>query len=227
MKNRFKIAIDGPVGVGKGTLAIALAKKFDALYINTGAMYRALTLACMRSKIDIRNENEILKLLRNISIELRLNGEGRQKVILSGEDISSKIFLPEVSNTVAHISPFPKIREELVRQQKAIAEKHERVVIEGRDIATEVAPDADIKIFLTADVNTRAKRRQIQMQKNNIEVKLNDVLKETVERDRRDMERETSPLTITEDAYVLDTTNLSIEETVDKVVEKMKEDKVI
>ena len=223
MKRNFSIAIDGPVGVGKGTLAVALAKKFNALYINTGAMYRALTLACLEKKVDIKNEKEILDLLKNSKIELRLDEQGSQKVFLNGRDVSKEIFLPLVSNTVAHISPFPTVRNEMVRKQTELAKTQDRVIIEGRDIATKVLPQADIKIFLTADINTRVQRRYRQMQKNNIDVSFEDILAETKERDRRDMERKTSPLIISKDAYVLDTTNLTVDQTVDLVMEKLKE----
>ncbi len=223
MKKKFKIAIDGPVGVGKGTLAVALSKKFDAIYINTGAMYRALTLLCLKRNIDIRDEKEILKNLKNSTIELRIDQYNNQKIFLNGEDVSSEIFLPKVTSTVALISPFPSVRKEMVRRQKEISGKADRAVIEGRDIASEVIPDADLKIFLTADLLVRVQRRLRQLKKNNIDLTFKEVLAETEERDRRDTERRVSPLTIAEGAYVLDTTSLTIEETVEKVIEKMKE----
>jgi len=223
MKKKFIIAIDGPVGVGKGTLAVGLAKKFGAYYINTGAMYRALTLLCLRKKIDIKNEEEILRNFENSTIKLEIDNNNNQKIFLDGEDISREIFLPEVTSTVAFISPFLSVRKEMVRRQRELLSKADRVVMEGRDITTEVVPNADLKIFLTADLDVRTKRRLRQLIKNGIGLTFEEVLTETEERDRRDTLRRTSPLTIAEDAYVLDTTALSIEETVGKVIEKMKE----
>lgn len=227
MKNSFSIAIDGPVGVGKGTLAVALSKKFEALYINTGAMYRALTLACLRKKIDIGNEDQVLDLLRKVNIDLKINNDKNQQVFLNGEEVSREIFLPRVSNTVALISPFPQVRREMVKRQKEMMKGQDRVVIEGRDITTEVIPDADLKIFLTADLKIRAQRRYKQITKNRIDATLDAVLAETEERDRRDIGREVSPLTVAEDAYVLDTTNLTIDETVKKVIDKMSEKGIV
>src|SRR3989344_5498822 len=180
MKVKFTIAIDGPVGVGKGTLAVGLAKKFGALYVNTGAMYRALTLLCLRKKIDIKNEEEVLRNFKNSTIELQIDTYSNQKIFLNGEDVSREIFLPEVTNTVALISPFPSVRKEMVRRQRQLA-------------------------------------------KNGIDSTFEEILAETAERDKRDTQRRASPLTITEDAYVLDTTNLSIDETVEKVIKKMRE----
>lgn len=227
MKKKFKIAIDGPVGVGKGTLAVALSKKLGALYINTGAMYRSLAFACLKEKIDINSGEDIFRVLKNTSIDLQIDNEGMQKVFLNGKEISREIFLPEVNNSVAIVSEFPDVRKEMVRRQKELIENKERVVIEGRDIATEVSPDADIKIFLTADIETRAKRRFEQMIEKGIDTDLETVLSETKKRDKTDTERKASPLIITSDAYVLDTTNLSIDETVSKVIEKMKEKGII
>ena len=222
MAKKFTIAIDGPVGVGKGTLAVGLAKKFGALYVNTGAMYRALTFLCLRKKINIKNEEEVLRNLKNSTIELEIDSNNNQKIFLNGEDVSREIFLPEVTNTVALISPFPSVRKEMVRRQRELLDKADKVVMEGRDITTEVVPNANLKIFLTADLDVRVRRRLRQLIKNGIDSTFKEVLKETEERDRRDTIRRASPLTITESAYVLNTTDLSIEETVDKVVEKMK-----
>ena len=227
MKVKFTIAIDGPVGVGKGTLAVGLAKKFGALYVNTGAMYRALTLLCLRKKIDIKNEEEVLRNFKNSTIELQIDTYSNQKIFLNGENVSREIFLPEVTNTVALISPFPSVRKEMVRRQRELLSKADRVVMEGRDITTEVIPNADLKIFLIADPTVRAQRRLRQLAKNGIDSTFEEILAETAERDKRDTQRRASPLTITEDAYVLDTTNLSIDETVEKVIKKMREKEIV
>ncbi|MDO8461020.1 MAG: (d)CMP kinase [bacterium] len=221
MKKSMIIAIDGPVGSGKGTLAVKLAKRLNAVYIYTGGMYRALALACLRESLDLHNEEKVLDLLGRISIELRLEELGT-RVFLNGEEVSDEIFKPEISRVTPIIAALPTVRKEMVsRQKKMIEEKS--VVIEGRDIATDVAPDADLKIYLTADINMRAKRRFEQLKKRRIEILFEEVLYEVQERDRKDRERQASPLIITPDAYVLDTTNLTIKETVEKVIEKLKE----
>lgn len=222
MKKNFSIAIDGPVGVGKGTLAVALSKKLGAIYINTGAMYRALTLACLNKNIEIDNEEKVLELLKKTSIELKIDNSSTH-VFLNDNEVSREIFLPKISNTVAFISPFPSVRKEMVKRQQKMIEGHERVVIEGRDIAAEVLPNADLKIFLTADLKVRSQRRYNQMIKNRIDITPEAALAETEKRDKLDIERKTSPLVIVEDAYVLDTTSLTIDQTVDLVIEKLKE----
>lgn len=222
MKNKkFVIAIDGPVGSGKGTLGVALAKKLNALYFYTGGMYRALALLCLRKKIDLQNQEKVLDILKgsNIYFETSITGIN---VFLDNENINNKIFLPEVTRAVPIISAHPKIREEMVKRQREMT-KGQSAVIEGRDAATKVAPDADIKIYLTADLEVRAKRRCKQLFKGNVKKTFEEVLKDTQERDRLDMEREASPLTIAPDADVIDTTNLTVDETVKKAMEKIEE----
>ncbi|MCL4418845.1 (d)CMP kinase [Patescibacteria group bacterium] len=226
MKKNFSIAIDGPVGVGKGTLAVALAKKLNALYVYTGGMYRALAFACLREGIDTHNEEKVWTVLSKNSIELKVDQIGT-RVYLNGEEISNKIFQPEVSSTVPIVAAFKKIREKMVLEQKRIAQGSHRVVIEGRDIATDVAPYADFKIFLTAEIKTRAERRYKQLIKRGLKTTLEDVLRETEKRDKLDMEREASPLTVSKDAYFLDTTNLTIEQTIDRVMDKLKEKGIV
>lgn len=230
MDKPIKIAVDGPVGSGKGTLAVALAKKLDALYIYTGAMYRELGLACLRKKINVKDEIKVLQILNKISIELRETGE-KMRAFLNGEDVSNEIFQPHVSKTASSIATFPKVRKEMVLRQKKMVLRAKiegkSVVMEGRDIATDVIPDADLKIYLTADVKVRAKRRLIQFEKRGIKTQFTDVLKDLEERDRQDTQRSVSPLRITKDAIVIDTTNDTIDETVDKVINKLKEKSLI
>lgn len=226
MKKIFSIAIDGPVGSGKGTLAISLAKKLNAVYIYTGAMYRELALACYRKNINFKNEDKILEVLNKITIELKQSEEGI-KAFLDGEDVSEEIFQPNTSKLVSIVSAFPKIRKEMVLRQKKMAEEAigsgKSVVMEGRDITTDVIPNADIKIYLTADIEKRAERRLRQFTDRRIEINFEDVLKDLKERDRQDTERKASPLIRTPDAYMIDTTNLTIDETVEKVIAKLKE----
>lgn len=230
MNNPIKIAIDGPVGSGKGTLAIALAKKLRALYVYTGAMYRELGLACLMAKINTGDENKVLEILNNVSIELKQTEEGI-KAILNGKDVSEEIFKPHVSTMASNIAAYPKVRREMVLRQKKIADKAiasgKSVVMEGRDITTDVIPDADIKIYLTADIETRAQRRLEQFKNKGIEMKFEEVLKDLEERDRRDTQRAASPLRIVDDAVITDTTNDTIDQTVNKVLEKLKEKNLI
>ena len=230
IQKAISIAIDGPVGAGKGTLAVALAKKINALYVYTGAMYRELALACLREKIDINNEEEVLKILNKIYIELK-NTDYGVRAFLDGKEVSDEIFKPHVSKMVPIVAAFPKVRCEMVlRQQKTAKDamrKGKNVVMEGRDIATDVLHDADIKIYLTADTGVRTQRRLKQLEERGIKTSFNEVLKDIEERDRQDKERSASPLRITEDAVVIDTTNDTIDQTVNKVIEKLKEKNLI
>ncbi|MBI4096161.1 MAG: (d)CMP kinase [Candidatus Levybacteria bacterium] len=230
MNNPIKIAIDGPVGSGKGTLAIALAKKLDAIYVYTGAMYRELALACLREKTDLKNEAMVLKILDKISIELKQSEDGI-KAFLNNEDVSSEIFKPYVSKAVPVVSALSKVRHEMVLRQRKMAKEAinsgKSVVMEGRDITTDVIPDADIKIYLTADIKRRAERRLNQFLDKGIEINFDDVLRDLKERDEQDMKRAASPLRIAQDAVVIDTTDDTIVQTVDRVIGKLKEKNLI
>ena len=222
MENKiFIVAIDGPVGSGKGTLAVSLAKKLNALYVYTGGMYRALALKCLRQNVDLENEEEVLKVLDDTEIKLG-STEYTTRVFLDGEDVSSEIFSPNVGQLVPIVAKHKEVRKEMVDRQKKLINEG-TVIIEGRDIATDVSPDADMKIYLTADLETRAKRRQAQYQKRGVNISLVQAMNEVEERDIIDMQREASPLIVSEDAIVIDTTNDTIEQTVDKVMEKLKE----
>lgn len=225
MKKHISIAIDGPVGSGKGTLAVALAKKLGALYIYTGGMYRALTLACLRNNIDINSESKVLELLKNINIELRLTDFGT-RVFLNSKEVSDEIFTPKIANATPIIAAFSSVRKEMVRRQKEMT-KGKAVVVEGRDSATDVIPNANIKIYLTADIKVRVQRRCKQLEDRGIAVSFGKVLKDMQLRDKRDSERQASPLKIVKDAYILDTTDLTIEETVNKVLEKLKKKDIL
>ena len=229
-KKTISIAIDGPVGAGKGTLAVALSKKLNAFYVYTGAMYRELALACLRKKININDEEEVLKVLNNISITLK-NTDYGVRAFLDGVEVSDEIFKPHVSRMVPIVAAFPKVRREMVLKQQKTAKDATRegknVVMEGRDIATDVLHDADIKIYLTADTGIRAQRRLKQLEDRGIETEFNDVLKDLEMRDGQDMQRSASPLRIVEDAVVIDTTNDTIDQTVNKVIEKLKEKNLI
>lgn len=220
-KRKLVVAIDGPVGVGKGTLAVGLAKRLGAQYLYTGGMYRALTLACLINKIDIYDEKEVFNLLKGNPIDVKLT-DLETRIFIEGKEVTDEIFSPEVTTTVPIIASYPSVRKEMVHWQKKMAEGL-NIIIEGRDSATDVVPHADLKIYLTADVNVRAQRRLKQLQKRGLNPSLEEVLSEVKLRDKQDMERKVSPLRIAQDAYVIDTTNLTIEETVEKAINKLRE----
>ncbi|MBI4089486.1 MAG: (d)CMP kinase [Candidatus Levybacteria bacterium] len=230
MKNKISIAIDGPVGSGKGTLAVALSKRLNAFYVYTGAMYRELTLACLRTKIDINNEGEVLKVFENISIELK-NTDYGVRAFLDGQEVSDEIFQPLISKTVPIVAAFPRIRKEMVLRQQEMAKdalgKGKSVVMEGRDITTDVLHDADIKIYLTADIKIRAQRRLKQLIEKGIKTTYDEVLEDLEERDRQDTQRTASPLRVVKEAVVIDTTYDTIDQTVNKVIAKLKEKNLI
>lgn len=225
MKKKLVIAIDGPVGSGKGTLAVALAKRLGAFYVYTGGMYRALAYACLKQNVNVYDEAKVLEVLQKISLVLQAKEYGTV-ISINGREIFDEMFLPEVTKIVPIVAAMPAVRREMVaRQQKVMEGKS--VVVEGRDSATDVAPRADLKIYLTANINTRAKRRVRQLKKRDLDVSFAEVLEQIRERDRQDTERKASPLTRTPDAYIIDTTDLTIEETVEQVIAKLKEKKLI
>jgi CMP/dCMP kinase len=229
-KKTISIAIDGPVGSGKGTLAVALAEKIDALYVYTGAMYRELALACLREKVDINDEEKVIEVLDKISISFKPM-IGGIRAFLNNEDVSSEIFKPYVSKAVPVVAALPKVRKEMVLRQKKMAndsiKSGRSVVMEGRDITTDVIPDADIKIYLTADIGTRIQRRVKQLSERGIEASFDEVSKGIEDRDRQDSQRNASPLRIAENAVIIDTTNDTIDQTVEKVIEKLKEKSLV
>ncbi len=229
MNKKITIAIDGPVGSGKGTLAMALVRKLNALYIYTGAMYRELALACLRENTDINDEEKVLEVLRGIKIELKLAEDGI-KAFLNGKDVSTEISQPAVSRAVPVVAALPKVREKMVNMQKKLVENargEKNIIIEGRDISTNVMPNADLKVFLTADIKTRGKRRFDQFREKGIDTTFDEVIKDVERRDRMDIERKASPLTITKDAIVIDTTNDTVEDTLNKVIGELKERRLI
>lgn len=219
MKN-LTIAIDGPVCSGKGTLSIALAKKLNIVYLYTGGMYRALTLVALRAGTDLNNEEEVLKVFKASDIKL-ITSQGLTKIFLNGEEVSNKLFEPTVANSVPIVASHLGVREEMVKRQKSIV-KNKSSVIEGRDISSMVAPNADIKIYLTADLAVRAERRLKQYKERGIQKIFEEVLSETQERDRIDAITQ-SQFKTSNDIITIDTTNDTIDETVERVINILKE----
>ena len=207
-KNGIIIAIDGPTASGKSTTAKRVAAELGYLHLNTGAMYRAIALASTRSP-----DLDISRLLESTEIEFNDRGH----VCLNGVDVSHEIILPQIADLASELSQIPEVRKKLVEEQRSLGEAG-GVVLEGRDIGTVVFPDAELKIFLVADPTIRAERRREELARAGTELSLEEVKRQLAERDRRDEERELSPLRKAEDAKELDTTKLSIKEQVERVV---------
>ena len=209
MKN-YSIAIDGPAGAGKSTIAKRLSAKLGYVYIDTGAMYRAITLFYVDKGIDCSDEAAVISKLDEISISISYI-DGSQHVFLNGTDVSDKIRTQAVSDNASKISAIAEVRTKLVRLQQELAGT-ENVVMDGRDIGSVVLPDADLKIYLTASVEVRAKRRYDELIEKGQEADLETIAKEIEERDYRDMHRENSPLVRVPDAKLVDTSDLNIDE---------------
>ncbi|MBC7330447.1 (d)CMP kinase [bacterium] len=218
--NRLKIAIDGPAGAGKSTLARLLGEKLGIPYIDTGAIYRALALKAHRMGISEDDEENLAKLARELKIEFKRDERG-MRVYLDGEDVSEAIRTPQITRLSSPVSKHPKVREALLELQRKLAENGG--VMEGRDIGTVILPDADVKIFLTASVKVRAFRRYLELKEKGYEVNLEDLEREIEERDKRDSTRSVAPLRMAEDAVLLNTDNLTIEEMVEKALRIIRE----
>lgn len=205
------VAIDGPAGSGKGTVAKILADKCNLLYIDTGAMYRAIAYKMLKNNIDLKEDNKIVELAKNSNIDF-IDG----KTYLDGKDISKEIRSMEVSKIVSPVSGIVKLREILVDLQRKMAEGSD-VIVEGRDITTVVFPDATYKFYLDADVEERAGRRYKENKEKGIDVSYEEILENIQKRDYNDMHKEVGSLTRTEDSIYIDSTNMSIDEVVDKI----------
>lgn len=211
---RIAIAIDGPAGAGKSTVARLVAVRFGYLYIDTGAMYRAVALAALRAGVGPGETNELARLVAGLDIRLE-PGENAQRVLLNGEDVTEEIRSREVTSAVPAYAAVPAVRARLVELQRAMA-REGGVVMDGRDIGTHVLPDAELKIFMTASVRERARRRYEESGRAQ-GLTLEKLEQEIAERDRQDASREIAPLVQAEDAIVLDTTSLTAEEAADRV----------
>lgn len=227
MSESFQIAIDGPVAAGKGTVSRLLAQRLGFLYVDTGAMYRATALLALRQEIDLADEDKVVALLEKSKLEMRnpippKEIDGRlTTVILDGEDVSWAIRTQKCGDGSSKVATLPKLRKVLVKKQQEIAAS-QNVVMEGRDITFRVLPNADLKIFLTASLQARAERRHTQYLTKGIDITIEEVIQEIKDRDERDTHRETDPLQVVNDAWVLDTSKLEIEEVVELIAEKVQ-----
>lgn len=208
----MKIAVDGPAGAGKSTVAKRIAKTLGITYIDSGAMYRAAGYKALRERLDIYSEKQLQEMLSRTMI-----GFMGERIILDGEDISGYIRTPEVSKMASDISALAPVREKLVDSQRKLGEDTD-VIMDGRDIGTNVFPDAEYKFYVTATAEERAVRRQKEMKEKGIDAKLEDVIRDIMQRDHNDMARELNPLKKAEDAIEIDTTGKSIEEVVAEAV---------
>ncbi len=218
----ISIAIDGPSGAGKSTISRKAAEKFGFIYVDTGAIYRTIGLATKIRGVSLDDTAAVVALLPTLEIELKYNDAGEQHMYLDGNDVSRDIRLPEVSMLASKVSAIPAVREFLVDMQRGMAEKYD-MIMDGRDIGTVILPNADLKIFLTADVRDRARRRYEELRAKGMEKPFDEVLAEMEKRDEQDTQRAAAPLKAADDAVLLDTSGNTLEESIDEVCRLISE----
>jgi len=216
------IAIDGPAASGKSTVAKEVAKRLGYKYIDTGAMYRAVTWKALKEKLDITNEDALVALARGSNIEISDLKNTHYTVTIDGEDVTGAIRSPKVSAAVSTVSKVPGVRNALVKKQRSYADYYPNMVVEGRDIGTVVFPDADIKIFITASPMERARRRYRELKEKGHKIDLSTVERDIITRDKIDSTRPVGPLTKAPDAHVIDTTNKTIGQVVQQIIDLIK-----
>lgn len=212
------VAIDGPAGSGKGTITKKVGEKLGLINIDTGAMFRCVTLNIIQEKVSLDEEEKIKEILRNIEIDLKENEE----VFLNGRDVSKTIREEEVTKMVSPVSVIPMVREKMLTLQRQMAEG-KNIIMEGRDIGTVVFPNANVKIYLDASPEERARRRVKQNQEKGIESSYEEILRNIMDRDQRDLNREIAPLKQAEDAIYIDTSAMTVDEVVDKIITIIQE----
>lgn len=213
----YNIAIDGPAGAGKSTIARRVAKELSFIYVDTGAMYRAMALYLLRKEVNRDDTEQIGNICQDAEISIEYQN-GEQIVLLNGENVNSYLRTEEVGNMASVSSAVPRVREKLLSLQRKLA-KDMSVVMDGRDIGTTILPDADVKIYLTASSLTRARRRYLELQEKGTVCNLDDIQKDIEERDQRDMNREISPLRQAKDAVLVDSSDLTIQQAVDRILQ--------
>lgn len=218
---KFSIAIDGPAGAGKSSIAKVLANKLECIYIDTGAMYRSVGLGAIKQGLNYQDEEAVSLLMPNLDIKLKMSEEGQQ-IFLNGHNVSTEIRNDEVAAAASKVATYSKVREALVESQRAM-QNETSVVMDGRDIGTVVMPNATLKIYLTASVNERALRRFKEYEAKGVQADLAVLTEEIAARDKQDMERKISPLKKADDAVEIDTTYMTIEEIVERIMTLLKE----
>lgn len=216
----LNIAIDGPCGAGKSTISKMVANRLGITYLDTGAMYRAVALYVLRRGYDVTDAEAVVPLLGEIGISYR-NAEGGSRILLNGEDVSDAIRVHSISKAASDVSKIPQVREFLVKMQRKIASEND-VVLDGRDITSNVLPDARFKFYLTADIRERARRRHEELKTKGSDLSFETVLEDIRDRDRNDMTRAVAPLVKTADSILIDSTELGIEQVVALIVEAVK-----
>jgi len=217
----INIAIDGPAGAGKSTLAKAVAKELAIHYLDTGAMYRAAAYAALKSGVDIGDEAAVARMLGSVDLKT-VYAEGEQQMVLDGVNVMPYIRTPEISTAASDISALPCVRHKLVEMQREVARQYD-VVLDGRDIGTFVLPDAPYKFFVTADAAERARRRHAELRAKGIDKEYNDVLDEMLQRDANDSSRTLAPLKKAEDAILIDTTHMDLDAVLKAVISILRQ----
>ena len=221
-KEHYSIAVDGPSGAGKSTLAKALARELNIIYVDTGAIYRTIGLEVFRRGLDPKNEAEVSAILPELSIRMEYEDDGLQHMFLNGEDVTADIRLPSISLYASDVSALPAVRAFLLEMQRELARRN-CVIMDGRDIGTVVLPDAEVKIYLTASAEERAKRRFLELAARGAEKTYQEVLEEQRLRDDNDMHRAIAPLKPAEDSVIVDTTELDFEQSKQAVLSIIRE----
>lgn len=211
----MNVAIDGPAGAGKSTIAKLCAKKMDLIYVDTGAMYRAVALYLLESGIDVNDRTAVAEKCKGAVVDIKYE-DGIQNVYLNGTNVTGRLREEAVGNTASVTSAVPEVRAQIFSLQRGLAERG-GVIMDGRDIGTVVMPDADVKIYLTASSEVRAKRRVLELEAKGEHPDFDEIKKDIEDRDNRDMTREISPLKQADDAILVDTSDMSIEEVVEKI----------
>ncbi len=216
MDKHFSVAIDGPSGAGKSTIARAAAARFGFIYVDTGAIYRTVGLAAARAGLPLGAEQDVLKLLPGLDIAFGYGEDGAQHMYLNGEDVSGLIRTPEISMRASEVSAMPEVRACLLDMQRKMAESHS-VIMDGRDIGTVVLPNASLKIFLTASPERRAERRYLELREKGATDSYDEVLRDIIKRDKNDSSRAAAPLKRADDAIEVDTSELSLDESIERI----------
>lgn len=220
-KKQYAVAIDGPSGAGKSTLARAAAERLGILYVDTGAIYRTIGLYVQRRGIDPKDTAAVLAALPDIRIGMDHDADGMQRMLLNGEDVTADIRLPEISMYASAVSAIQGVRDFLMEMQRSLA-RERSVIMDGRDIGTVVLPDADVKIFLYADVEVRAKRRELELRQRGTPKPYEEVLREMEERDYNDTHRAAAPLRAADDAIMVDTSSMDFDASLDLLLDVIR-----